>query len=292
MAIDPSHPYVILDVFTDRPLQGNPLGVFPEGEQIPSRLMQAAARELNLSETVFLLPGDGGEGGGDGECEAQVRIFTPVAELPFAGHPVLGAAFVVGADSERELIRLRTGSGIVPVRVRRDEDGQIVAGGMEQPIPTVAPFEHTEPLLAALGIKAAALPVEVYDNGVRHVMVMLDDVEMVSSLEPDMGALRKLGDHGFSCFARVPDGVRTRMFGPALGVNEDPATGSAAGPLAVHLVRHGEHPFSSNLEIDQGIEIGRPSRLRARVEGTPDRIDKVIVAGSAVVMARGHFRLQ
>lgn len=282
---EPSHPYVILDVFTDAPLQGNPLAVFTEAEQIPSRLMQAAARELNLSETVFLLPGDA-------ECEAQARIFTPAVEVPFAGHPVLGAAFVVGADHPlEEVIRLRTGSGVVPVRVRRDEDGQIVAGGMEQPLPSVAPFEANEALFNALGVDGAALPVEVYDNGLRHVMVMLDDVAIVSRLAPDMRALRALGEYGFSCFAHTEEGVRTRMFGPGLGVDEDPATGSAAGPLGVHLVRHGRHGFSSNLEIDQGVEIGRPSRLRVRVEGNGDRIEKVIVAGSAVVVARGHFRL-
>lgn len=282
---EPAHPYVILDVFTDVPLQGNPLAVFTQGEDIPSRLMQATARELNLSETVFLLPGDGG-------CEAQARIFTPTLEVPFAGHPVLGASFVLGADHpHREVIRIRTGAGIVPVRVRRHEDGQIVAGEMEQPLPTVEPFEATNLLFAALGIESSALPVEVYDNGLRHVMVMLDDDAQVSGLEPNMGALRALGSYGFSCFASDGKAARTRMFGPGVGVAEDPATGSAAGPLAVHLVRHGRHRFSTTLEIDQGVEIGRPSRLRARVEGTGEEIEKVLVAGSAVLVARGHFRL-
>src|SRR5271167_3599215 len=98
------HPYEILDVFTDTPLQGNPLAVFTEGEQLPSRLMQAVARELNLSETVFLLPGDA-------DCDAHLRIFTPAVEVPFAGHPTLGAAFVVGGLQALETVRLRTGSG-------------------------------------------------------------------------------------------------------------------------------------------------------------------------------------
>ncbi len=285
MTPEPNHPYVLLDVFTDTPLQGNPLAVFTEGEQIPSRLMQATARELNLSETVFLLPGDN-------ECDAHVRIFTPTLELPFAGHPVLGAAFVAGTETGHEVVQLRCAAGIVPVRLRRDESGEIVAGGMEQPIPTVAPFEATADLFSALGISGAALPVEVYDNGPHHVMVKLDDVAEVAALTPDMGALRALGEYGFSCFALTDVGVHTRMFGPGVGVDEDPATGSAAGPLAVHLVRHGLHGFSSNLEIDQGLEVGRHSHLRARVEGTRDRIERVIVAGSAVVVARGHFRLQ
>src|SRR5271168_5600351 len=127
MPTEPSHPYEILDVFTDTPLQGNQLAVFTEGEAVPSRLMQSTARELNLSETVFLLPADG-------DLDANVRIFTPSAELPFAGHPVLGAAFVVGERYNLATVRLGTGAGIVPIRLTR-EHGEIVFGEMDQPIP-------------------------------------------------------------------------------------------------------------------------------------------------------------
>ena len=292
--VTPSHPYTILDVFTDTPLQGNPLAVFTEGEAVPSRLMPAVARELHLSETIFLLPGDD-------EADATVRIFTPDAELPFAGHPVLGAAFVVGERENLATVRLRTGAGIVPITLTR-EHGEIVYGEMEQPLATVAPFEHTDELLAALGVAhaAVALPVEAYTNGPTHVMVALVDVsagtagaEAVAALEPDLSALRALGAIGISCFTRIGDArVKSRMFGPGMGVPEDPATGSAAGPLALHMLRHGWLQSGQMLTISQGAELRRPSTLTARVDGTAEHPTRITVGGSAVLVAQGNFRLQ
>jgi trans-2,3-dihydro-3-hydroxyanthranilate isomerase len=289
MPPEPSHAYEILDVFTDRPLEGNPLAVFTAGEQIPSRLMQSVARELNLSETAFLLPGDAG-------CDASVRIFTPLTELPFAGHPTLGAALVVGARSGCSgTIRLRTQAGVVPVHLTF-EQGEPLFGVMEQPIPSLKPFAApVEALLAALRTEAVPLlPVEAYSNGPVHVMVAFESASAVAALRPDMTALCALGEYGFSCFAPTaePAHFKTRMFGPALGVAEDPATGSAAGPLALHLARHGLTRFGDWIDVRQGEEIGRPSRLRARVEGGPDRVEKVLVGGAAVLAARGQFRLQ
>lgn len=279
------HPYEILDVFTDTPLQGNPLAVFTEAEQLPSRMMQAVARELNLSETVFLMPGDS-------ECDAHMRIFTPAAELPFAGHPVLGTAFVVGARDRLETVRLRTGAGIVPVRVTRDEEGEIVHGEMDQPIPAVAPFGQTARLFEALGIESAALAVEAYTNGPTHVLVALEGPEAVAALTPDHTALARLGAVGISCFApTAPARAKTRMFGVGLGVLEDPATGSAAGPIAVHLLRHGRLESGTTLELHQGAEIGRPSTLLATVIGDRDRITRVSVGGSAVSVGHAHLRL-
>ncbi len=288
MASEPTHPYEILDVFTDTPLQGNGLAVFTQGEQIPSRLMQATARELNLSETVFLLPGDA-------ECDAQLRIFTPTTELAFAGHPTLGAAFVVAARDGRDAVRLRTGAGIVPVRLTRDGDGAPTFGEMDQPIPSVAPYPDAVALGAALGLPGpTALPVEGYTNGPRHVIVVVPDAEGVAGLAPDLGAIaRLLPDAGVSCLALLGAGVaKTRMFAPGMGVSEDPATGSAAGPIAVHLVRHGRLASGETLELRQGAEIGRPSRLFATATGARDAITAVSVGGSAVPVARGHFRLQ
>jgi trans-2,3-dihydro-3-hydroxyanthranilate isomerase len=287
MPAEPSHPYEILDVFTDTPLSGNPLAVFTEAESLPSRLMQRTARELNLSETVFLLPGDR-------EAHAQVRIFTPAAELPFAGHPILGSAFVVGAREGLDTVRIRTGAGIVPVALTRDGE-EIVFGEMEQPIPAIEPFNVVDELLGALGVQRSTLPVDTYTNGPRHVMVTLGDAEQVATLAPDMGALARLGpDLCVSCFARDGQGarVKTRVFCPGLGVAEDPATGSAAGPLALHLIRHGRIRFGETIELGQGAEIGRPSELRARVDGGPDAIERIVVGGSAVRVAHGQFRLQ
>jgi trans-2,3-dihydro-3-hydroxyanthranilate isomerase len=275
--------YVVADVFTDTPLQGNPLAVFEDAAGLADELMQRAARELNLSETVFVLPG------GDG-ADAHIRIFTPALELPFAGHPVLGTAFVVGEALGKDSVRLRTQMGVVEVTLTR-VDGRIVFGEMVQPVPTWAAFERADEVLAAIGVPRSELPVEVYDNGPRHTYVRLPDEAAVVALEPDIGALGRLGAVGVSCFAAEGTRVKTRMFGPGLGTAEDPATGSAAGPLAVHLARHGVVSFGERVEIRQGAEIGRPSMLYAQAHGSPERIDRVLVGGAAVVVARGEYQL-
>jgi trans-2,3-dihydro-3-hydroxyanthranilate isomerase len=291
MRPEPEHPYTVLDVFTDAPLTGNALAVFTEGEAVPSRLMLSAARELHLSETVFVLPGDD-------EADATLRIFTPHAELPFAGHPVLGAAFVVAESMNLETVRLRTGAGVVPVKLTR-EHGEIVYGEMEQPLPTVREFERQEELLDGLGASRPVLPIEIYRNGPTHVMVGLADPEQLTALEPDMSALARLGPIGIDCFAAAEPAaagghtrVNSRVFCPGMGIPEDPATGSAAGPLVLHLARHGWYTPGRTLTISQGVVMQRPSELRARLDGTAEHPTRIAVGGAAVVVAQGHFRLQ
>jgi trans-2,3-dihydro-3-hydroxyanthranilate isomerase len=274
--------YVIADVFTDTPLEGNALAVFTDGRELDTATMQRVAREMNLSETVFVLPA---EQGGD----ARIRIFTPGAELPFAGHPTLGTAFVLGQPLRRDEIRLETGAGIVPVALERS-DGRVVFGRMQQPIPTWEPYARTDELLLALGVERSRLPVDAYANGPTFVYVELEDEEAVAALEPDVLALeRLLGTSGVYCFAGSGTRWKARMFAPAVGVVEDPATGSAAGPFAVHLARHDRIGFGDEIEIRQGAEIGRPSVLYARVDGSKERLERVEVAGSAVVVARGEL---
>ena len=187
-------------------------------------------------------------------------------------------------------VRLQTGSGLVEVALE-SIDGRIAYGEMIQPIPTWEPLKEEAEVLAALGVRSSALPVEVYDNGPRFAYVALESENQVASLTPDIGALAQLGRFGVSCFAVTGSRVKVRMFGPALGVAEDPATGSAAGPLAVHLARHGRVQFGQRLEIIQGVEIGRPSLLVAAAEGSPERIERVTVGGSAVIVARGGYAL-
>jgi trans-2,3-dihydro-3-hydroxyanthranilate isomerase len=277
--------YVVVDVFTDTPLQGNQLAVFTDARELPEELLQPLAREINFSETVFVLPPEAGG-------HARMRIFTPAAELPFAGHPTLGTAVVLAAPLQLGEIRLETGSGIVPVKLDRDETGRITFGRMEQPIPTNEPYRETAPLFDALGVEGSELPVEVYDNGIKHVYVALSSGEDVAGLKPDFGRLGELpAALGFNCFAGSGPTWKTRMFAPGGGVPEDPATGSAAGPLALHLARHGRIAFGDEIAISQGAEIGRPSTLYARVEGSPDKVERVEVGGSAAVVARGQFRL-
>jgi trans-2,3-dihydro-3-hydroxyanthranilate isomerase len=277
--------YTVVDVFTDTPMQGNPAAVFHDGAGLDPDTMQRTARELNLSETVFVLPA---EQGGD----VRVRIFTPFAELPFAGHPVLGTAFVLGERSDAPVIRLETAAGLVPVALRR-EAGAIVFGEMDQPLPSIEPFERAPELLAAIGVERSELPVDAYRNGPQHVYVTLADEAAVVAVRPDLRAIQDLGpDLGIAVIAGDDGHYKTRNFAPALGVPEDPATGSAAGPLALHLARHGRIRYGEQIEIRQGEEIRRPSILRARVEGSDERLERVAVGGAAVIVARGEFRLE
>jgi trans-2,3-dihydro-3-hydroxyanthranilate isomerase len=276
--------YVLADVFTDRPLAGNQLAVFTDARDLDEVTMQALALELGLSETVFVLPPR--QGG-----TVRLRIFTPRAELPFAGHPCLGAAFVLGAPLQLGTIVLETGSGLVPVELERDASGAIVFGRMTQPVPTVEPYERAEELLAALGVEASELPVEVYDNGVRHAYVVLPAKEDVARLRPDRSRLSAHDLVGAIACAGAGTSWKLRMFSPDEGIGEDAATGSAAGPLACHLGRHGIVAWGTELEVEQGTEIGRPSTLYARAEGAGTTIEAVEVGGSAVVVARGEFRV-
>jgi trans-2,3-dihydro-3-hydroxyanthranilate isomerase len=280
----PAFRYVVADVFTDRPLEGNQLAVFTDARELPEERLQPLARELNLSETVYVYRGE--QGG-----HAKIRIFTPTTEVPFAGHPTLGTAFVLGGPLQLEEIRLETGAGVIPVRLER-EGARITFGWMTQPVPSVADYGATDELLAALGVEGSTLPIEVYDNGLQHVFVALGSEEKVAALEPDMTALARLPDVlGVNCFAGSGSRWKTRMFAPNGGVPEDPATGSAAGPLACHVVRHGLVEPDTEVQISQGAEVRRPSTLYARVAGSPERIERVEVGGSAVIVARGEFRL-
>ena len=276
------HPYLVVDVFTSQPLQGNQLGVFLDGRPFSDDEMQRLAREMNFAETVFLLPprSDG---------DVAVRIFAPEEELPFAGHPVLGTAFVAGNALGVDAVVLETGLGPVPITLER-EGGRVVFGRMQQPIPTPEPFDRADELLAGLGVRSSELPVELYRNGPPHVYVALTDEQAVAGLRPDMTRLERL-EICANCFAGSGRRWKTRMFAPGVVVPEDPATGSAAGPLAVHLARHGRIQFGEEIEIRQGEEIKRPSLLYAKVTGTAERIESVEVGGAAQIVAAGSFRL-
>ncbi len=205
---------------------------------------------------MFLVPADS-----DG-ATAQARIFTPATEVPFAGHPVLGAAFVLGQRDRARSIALQTGAGVMTVALQWSGE-RITYGEMGQPLPTWQPLGRDEELLQALGVERSELPIEVYDNGPHHAFVALGSERAVAALQPDLVALARVGEFGVSCFARGGDVIKTRMFAPAIGVAEDPATGSAAGPLAVHLARHGWTQFGQWIEIRQGVEI-RPTVGAAR----------------------------
>jgi trans-2,3-dihydro-3-hydroxyanthranilate isomerase len=275
-----AHRYVVADVFTSTPLTGNQLAVFTDARGLDTDAMQALTLELGFSETVFVLPPE--QGG-----TARIRIFNPKEEMPFAGHPILGTAFVLGAPLQRGVVELETGAGLVPVALERDEQGALVFGRMSQPVPSVEAVEEGA-VLSALGVARSELPVELYDNGARHLVVTLADVPAVSALAPDLAAVGALGVTGLNAVAGAGERWRSRMF---WANGEDAATGSAAGPIACHLARHGAIAWGDEIAIEQGVEMRRPSLLHARADGRDGTIEAVEVGGSAVVVARGEFSL-
>src|SRR2546421_3290565 len=279
---DAARRYFVVDVFTEVPLEGNQLAVFTDARGLSSEQMQRLAREMNFSETVFVLPP---ERAGD----VRARIFTPRRELPFAGHAVLGCAFVVAEARDRDAVSLETGLGVIPIALER-EHGRTVFGRMQQVVPEWGPYEREVELLAALGVERSGLPVEAYPNGPRHVYVELESEEAVAALRPNWSALAELRDIAVNCFAGAGRSWKTRMFAPSGGVVEDPATGSAAGPPALHLAPPRPIAVGGEVENRQGAAAGRPPGLYAPAGGAGDRIDRVEVGGRAVIVARGEFR--
>jgi trans-2,3-dihydro-3-hydroxyanthranilate isomerase len=280
---------VLLDVFTDRPLTGNQLAVFLDGAQVPESIRQDVAREIGFSETVFVDPVSHPTAG-----DARIRIHTPAIELPFAGHPVLGTAVALASDRglpAGSVVTLECGVGPVPVEI----DGRGTGGWMRQPVPTWRPWAVPDALLGALGIDPGRVvaPVEVYDNGPTYVVVAVDDPALVVGALPDTGRLARItGSTGTSLCAMTGERTATtRMFVPGAGINEDPATGSAAGPVGVHLLRHGLLAPAQELTLSQGAQIQRPSILLVRVEGLPDAVAAVGVGGSAVIVGELSLRL-
>lgn len=281
VAVVPTLRYVVVDVFTDGALAGNQLAVFTDAREADAELMQALTREIGFSETTFLLPAEAGG-------HARVRIFNPREEMAFAGHPILGSAWVLAQPLQRSVLELETGMGIVPVEFDRDGSGALVFGRMQQPVPTIRTVDEVDVLFEALGIGGSELPVELYDNGATHIVVTLGSAEAVAALSPDLSAIAGFDVTGVNCIAALDGRWKNRMFWP---LGEDAATGSAAGPIACHLARHGLVGWGDWIEISQGVEIGRPSTLFARADGAGGEIVRVFCGGRAVVVARGEFRL-
>lgn len=277
----------IVDVFSERPLAGNQLAVFENATRIPEAQLQPLAQEIGYSETVFAYPKRN-------DAHQQIRIFTPTSEIPFAGHPVLGTAVVIATNTGANRVVLETGRGLVPVRIDRTA-GPAARGTMEQPIPSFKLYDKEDEFLRALGVDRSVLPVTIYDNGLAHVYAMLERPEDVAAVRPDFSALSELARSsglplmGFNVFSGSGPAWKTRMFAPADDIAEDPATGSAAGPLALHLARHGRIPWDTEIRIAQGAEIGRPSELFARVSGNADHVTRIEVSGYAVPVGGGWF---
>ena len=212
-------------------------------------------------------------------------------EVPFAGHPdARGPRSPSRGRCKARSFASRPAAGIVPVILER-EGAKLVFGWMQQPVPTSSLSPTPRSFSPRCESSASELPVEVYDNGVPHVFVVLPTSADVAAVRPDLERLLEavLGEAGANVFAAGDGRVKTRDVLPDLGMVEDPATGSAAGPLAVHLARHGRIALGRDAHISQGEEIGRPSTLYARAEGGADGVTSVEVGGSAVAVARGEF---
>jgi trans-2,3-dihydro-3-hydroxyanthranilate isomerase len=277
--------YTLCDVFTERPLAGNPLCVFTDARALDAATMQALAREMNLSETVFVLPPERGG-------HARLRIFTPSVELPFAGHPTLGAAFVLGGPMESVGLRLELPVGVVDVKLER-EGARIAFGWLTSPPALPLAVENGPRILEALGTSATEL--FAYQNGPELVFVELPNEGAVSALSPNLSALAHATQAGVFVFFFDGKVCRARCFVPGKGVHEDPATGSAVGALCAHLAGRERLRPGDVLRVEQGVEMGRPSTLYARmvagsaVPGSVIPASTVEVGGSARVVARGQF---
>jgi trans-2,3-dihydro-3-hydroxyanthranilate isomerase len=296
--------YLHLDVFTDHAFGGNQLAVFPEPAGLDADTMQAIAREMAYSESTFVFPPE------DPRTAVRVRIFTPGKELPMAGHPTIGTAFALAregviAPGQPEIV---FGLGVGPIRVRLRWDGQRLAfAEMQQLPPTFGdPITDLGGVAAALNLQgndlaASRSPVQTVSCGVPFLFVPLATRDAVDRAVVDQTALRRLcaglgiAEEVF-IFSTQPgeDGATaySRMFAPGLGVTEDPATGSASGPLGCYLVRHGLVPREKAQHIlsVQGVKMGRPSRIQIAIELNGDDITAVRVGGNAVLMGEGNLR--
>jgi trans-2,3-dihydro-3-hydroxyanthranilate isomerase len=291
--------YQIVDVFTNQPFGGNPLAVFTNGRGIPGDLMQRIAKELNLSETTFVLPPD------DPANDWKVRIFTPGAELPMAGHPTVGTAYVlarenlVNVSEAQPNIRLEEKVGLIPVSFTF-KDGAVDLIHMQQPNPTFGPIVNDRQAVAdmlSLGVSDLEDdPVEVVSSGVPFLFVPVKRLSAVQNLKPRPDLIERLVSDLPSkmifVFTRETvhpiSTVHSRMFGHAVGIPEDPATGGASGPLGCYLVKHGWVKGSpAKIISEQGLEMGRPSFLHIEIGQTNDVIDRVIVGGQCVAMGEG-----
>ena len=296
--------YLQYDVFTADPLAGNQLAVFLDARGLEPGRMQAIAREMKFSESTFVLPAEAAG------TDVRVRIFTPGAELPMAGHPTIGTAFALAESGAIApgTARVTFGLGIGPTPVDLEWSGaRLRFAWMTQRNPVFdPPINDRVGAAAALGLAVPdlvpELPVQQVSCGVPYVLVALRDRTSVDAAEVDLGAFRAFvasnrleADACLFVFAVSPAGAQEtaycRMFAPGFGIVEDPATGSASGPLGCYLVRHGlvAGEAARRLSALQGVAMGRPSRMHMSIEERGGAVTAVRVGGEAVLVARGEL---
>jgi len=285
--------FVQLDVFTTQPFKGNPLAVFLDGRGLSDPEMQALAREMNLSETTFILPR---ESAVEHERGVRVRIFTVQEELPFAGHPTLGTAFQLrGATGAREIV-LDLDVGRVPVQFE-EKPGQPVFGEMTQVNPEFGPRHDREAVVRACGLRDGdidpSLPIQTVSTGLAYTIVPLRGLDIIRNLRLDMKGseeyLERSGGKFFYFVSRETADPAARLHARMMFYNgEDPATGSAAGCAAAWMVAHGVAQPDEHVLIEQGIEMKRPSRIFVRASRQDDRVVNVRIGGNVVEMLHGE----
>lgn len=296
------------DVFTEKMFGGNPLAVFPQASGLTSEQMQKIAREFNLSETVFVLPPETPTG------TRRLRIFTPGAELPFAGHPTVGTAYILAALGEISLTGAETkiifeeGVGLVPVMIRAEDGKAVYSELTPAKLPEYGPPPPlNEKLAAMLSLDVA----DFFDSdnqqpqaiscGVGFLFIPLVSVEVLKKAKLNLQIWQEILADYFAphVYMFVYEGgeeeakVRARMFAPALGIEEDPATGSAATALAGYLApRNLSQEGTSHWIIAQGVEMGRPSILHLEWDVSQGTITEIRVGGSSVLVSEGVFYLE
>jgi trans-2,3-dihydro-3-hydroxyanthranilate isomerase len=286
----------VVDVFTDKTLAGNQLAVVLDAEGIPGDVMQRIAKEMNISETTFVLKPE------DPANAARIRIFTPGAELPFAGHPTIGTSWVLFTQGliPGGAVEFKLEEGVGPVAVRAEQGPSGTVFWMTHPkVSFGAIVSDRAAAAAALGLSVDDLvpdiPIQVASTGVPFVYVALKDAKAVDSAVSEKAQLAKVFKEGVFLFAAVGhDRLYSRMFSPhVLDIHEDPATGSGSGPLGAFAVRYGLVPRAPAVSItsEQGTKMGRQSFIHIRLEFSPDGElpSSVQVGGSVVPTLTGEL---
>jgi trans-2,3-dihydro-3-hydroxyanthranilate isomerase len=299
-----SHRFTTLDVFTDRPFGGNPLAVFCDQPELSDQAMQTIAREFNLSETVFILPPR------DARALRRLRIFTPMRELPFAGHPTLGAVHVLvesGIAAGKSSFTLELNVGLVPIEVKPGEGEappflQLTAARLPEFGPAAPPLQK---IAHAIGLEERDLVTDrdfpqSASCGMPFLFVPVRDRAALARAKPVSGAwseaMRGYWAQEIFVFCRDPElpgsHLRARMFAPEIGITEDPATGGAAAAFAGYLAER-ENAGSTTLRwrLEQGFEMGRPSLLYVEADTRNGKVTAVRVGGTAVTISNGTIRV-
>ncbi|MGD8165402.1 PhzF family phenazine biosynthesis protein [Pantoea sp. FN0307] len=271
------HDYTILNAFTNSPLEGNPVSVFHNSGDISAPVMQAIARQLQLSESTFI-----SEVTTDGQ--ARVRIFTPVNELPFAGHPLMGAASAFSRRHGLEQFIFHTDIGAVKVTVEH-HSSTLSTVKINVPPALNIPFNEEKRLLKALGLKQSVQPIEMYDAGARHVLVPVDSIQTLHSLRPDHQALAEFENLAVNCFTWCGFKAENRMFSPAYGVKEDAGTGSVVGPIALHLMKYGQLKANERLTIEQGILLNRRCVMHGEIKQENELVTHIELSGQVTLFS-------